>query len=511
MPHALKRVGSAVRSQPSSRWIGLAVAVVVAIGLISRNAWLFHVPVLEDGDDAANSILIDKSMAGEWFLGHYSRLGFYHPGPFFLYVLGVGEFLFYNVFHLTPTPFNGHLLAAMILNAAVIGICTSVVGARLKNPLASLWTAALLLTLVLLDPSPLVTAWHPHMVVLPFALLLIATASTISGRTDHLPIAVLALGILVHGHASFVVICGILFLFVGVFIGVQIRRKKIAFERRTLIISAAVAALFLLPIVLNTLLHWPGEIPLYISSPNKPALQTRTLWDVASYMGQFWHTTSPLMAVFALLVVVGAVVAVFLAKQPLRGFLAMLLVLCALATVITFGYVWKGVDNLELTYLAEFYYVVPLLVLLIAVLGFTSLLDRWRWVAIAVALLGGVVVMWIIVASPHAQSGYRGISQASRVEQLINERVPGDSEVVMEFDTQSWPIAAGIVEQLRRDGRAVCVDAGSQFRTTFTESLMCTKAEIANGTKVKITNGSNGKVPAGAILIDSGYYLTFPR
>ena len=87
--------------------------------LLARNAFLFTSPEYEDADMAANSILIEQARRFTLLVGNYSRVGFNHPGPAFLYVQAWGESLFYDVLHLVPTAWNGQLIGLYLLNAAV--------------------------------------------------------------------------------------------------------------------------------------------------------------------------------------------------------------------------------------------------------------------------------------------------------------------------------------------------------------------------------------------------------
>lgn len=508
---ALQRVGIILRSQSASRWIGLATIIVVAAVLLFRNPWIFNKVVFEDGDFAANSILVDKSIAREWLVGHYSRFGFYHPGPFLLYVLALGELLFFRVFHVAASPYGGQFIGLILMSATFVGMCTGVVASRLKTPLASLWLPGLLLLISAMKPTALVSTWPPYMLILPFALLLIATASTVSGSPQHLPIAVLALCVLVHGHASFIAIGGVAAVLTATFLTVQVRRKKLAIERRTLLISAVIVVGFALPILLNTVLNWPGEIPNYISGPQESVFKTRTPWSVVTYIGQFWLATSPTRSLAVGFVILVAIGSALVTKRPLRNFLFALLVVCGLATLLTFGYAYKGIDNLSYNYLTAYYYAVPVVVLLVIVLGLTSLLDVRKWLSIPIAVFGGLFSLWVLTTQAALVSDYFGVGQIQLAEAVISEHIPADKQVVLDFDTDSWRIAIGLVEQYRREGRAVCVDARPAFRMSLTNSEYCTPEEIADGVQVRMTYVPKGQRPEGGTSIEGGWYLTFPR
>src|SRR5579862_3892430 len=84
--------------------------VLFALLLLAHNARLFTRPIHEDGDYAANSILIARAKRLRLLVGNYSRTGFNHPGPAILYVLAGSEALFHDRLGLVPAPHNAHAL-----------------------------------------------------------------------------------------------------------------------------------------------------------------------------------------------------------------------------------------------------------------------------------------------------------------------------------------------------------------------------------------------------------------
>ena len=74
------------------RWAVAASSFVVLLAvLVARNAFLFSNRYYEIGDQGANSILIEQARHFKLLVGNYSRLGFNHPGPAYLYVQAWGE------------------------------------------------------------------------------------------------------------------------------------------------------------------------------------------------------------------------------------------------------------------------------------------------------------------------------------------------------------------------------------------------------------------------------------
>ena len=113
--------------------------------------------------------------------------------------------------------------------------------------------------------------WMPHMYVLAYMVFIMAAGSVAAGRMQDAWIFALTGWFLIHGHACFL-------LFVpavtaAVLIAVlwprrhTLRASAGRFSRAApnWIPAAAVSALFALPIVVNLVLHWPGDFGKYIS------------------------------------------------------------------------------------------------------------------------------------------------------------------------------------------------------------------------------------------------------
>ena len=107
--------------------------------------------------------------------------------------------------------------------------------------------------------------WMPAAYVVPFLTFLVAGASVLAGRFESLPIYGFVCGLLVHGHVSFVGFVVPVSLSIAAWVWWTSRGRHGVWRRRrrTLVVTTLVIAVFVLPIALETILHWPGEIPDY--------------------------------------------------------------------------------------------------------------------------------------------------------------------------------------------------------------------------------------------------------
>ena len=128
----------------------------------------------------------------------------------------LGEWLFYDLLHLTPAPYNAQILANLVVTASFfVGALT--VFSRWVSAPARWWFVSGALVLgamhfgavsrmpsydMLLGSSVFTSAWTAHTWVLPFLCLLTAGASVAAGRGEDLPLLALADGFFIHAHIA---------------------------------------------------------------------------------------------------------------------------------------------------------------------------------------------------------------------------------------------------------------------------------------------------------------------
>ncbi len=133
--------------------------------------------------------------------------------------------------------------------------------------------------------------------------------------------------------------------------------------------------IFLVPIALELILHWPGELSLYWHYIHGNGQQNpHTVSQALRYVKLFWpggHLG------IALLLLGGVMAAVLAIREPDRGrrlFSFGVLGAVAVTSVEVAVYGLKGVDQLTLAYTGYFYYVIPPLLLAVLAMEVCSLL-----------------------------------------------------------------------------------------------------------------------------------------
>ena len=193
----------------------LTLGIILAIVADSTD-FFFHRPYYEYWDLAANSLDVNRAKHFSQIYGAYSRWGFNHPGPAPFYFQALGEWLFYDVLHLTPAPFNAQTLANLCVTTSYFVAALTVFSRWLSVP-ARRWFVAGALAVaalhfgnvdripsynMLLGSSVFTSAWTAHNWVFPFLCVLVAGASVANGRGTDLPLLALADGFILHAHIS---------------------------------------------------------------------------------------------------------------------------------------------------------------------------------------------------------------------------------------------------------------------------------------------------------------------
>ena len=255
-------------------WVAMALMVVIGGTILWFNQqYVFHTPLYENGDWASDSLFVREAEHGVLLHGHYSRWGFYHPGPALFYTLAAGEALFYDALHFVPTPYNGQLISLCAAMAFFLALSLAVFARRLGErgggylfflPLAlgfglcHFGTAA--------GGRMFLNAWPIYPLIAVFLCFMIVVAATASGDGRMLAAVALTGGWLVHNYAAqplFVVPLTLL-AYGGLLtscrpklgepqgFGAFLRRGWHRFPRAHLI-SGGLLALFILPLTLDAL------------------------------------------------------------------------------------------------------------------------------------------------------------------------------------------------------------------------------------------------------------------
>lgn len=467
-------------------WIAYATALLTS----SRD--LFTQSVHEEGDAGTVSILVLSAKHFDLLVGNYSRVGFHHPGPSFVYVQAFGEWLFHDLLHWVPTPWNGQAIAILLLNAALVALALSVIHSWYPSwPLiAGIGGASLLFVTVYRDL--LSGLWMPYVYFAPFLLLLVAVTSVVAGRTEHLWVLALAGGLLIHGHAEFL-------FFVPLLGGAAlflIWRRKVEVAKRDWWLFGIIAAAFASTIVLDGIVHFPGELAKYAIYGGGHGIHAP--WTAAWYTVQFWGPNRILGIV--ILLVLFALVAKFARGEE---FLRSGLRVCAAALLLMAIYAMIGIDQINEPYIGYFSYAIPLFMFALLLIELNRRIAELEFTGAAALRYAGVallVIGLVVSGLTHSLANRRPGTVGLDTTLDAMTKVAGTRPIVLERKPhEAWGDVVFLVLAGARSGTRVCADEAKRMELLVTAEYVCTPAELATGAHFVVTRKESGP-PAGQVI-----------
>ena len=310
---------------------------------------------------------------------------------------------------------------------------------------------------------------------------------------------------LIHGHACFlffvpVISCAVLAAVVWprslgrrrpTDRGVSVR-SFFATQWRAWVPVIVISAVFALPIIVNLVLHWPGQFSDYLAyTSSKRAgghsiAQTAqdALWYWSPYRDAWVSGTVP-VAGFA----VATAVTRWLAPAPLRRFLWALLAVDAVSSLAFLYYATRGIDVISERYVGYFYWSAAVITLLVIAVGVIEAMpSRWGTasaVGVAVVALAALAVApdthtstdssdpAVLTSGPNTDPALPGAVSA------LAARSDGRM-ILLRFDQVSWPDVTGFMVQAERTGVRACV-VNPEWTFMMTSQFICTSQDIAEG------------------------------
>jgi hypothetical protein len=482
-------------------WIWAAPFTLVLAVLVVRSRFLFTASFYEQGDAGANSILIQQAVHGSLLIGNYSREGFNHPGPAYMYVQAAGQWLFLYALHVVPTAWNAHVLAVFTLNSAFVAMITGVVYGWTRSLRGAAVCLAVVLGFIATQPWILSLDWMPWMYVPAYITFLIAAASVAVGASRDLWILTLAGWFLIHGHASFL-------FFVPVILAAALAAVvwqhgpraslRAFFQPRAWVPVVVISAVFALPIVVNLVLHWPGDFGKYFSYSSSSRAGGHGLGQIVRYALWFWWRGGHAWAV-ALVPVVSYAVAiaavVWLSRGAMRRFLAALLAINVVSTLAFACYAAVGIDSLSHYYIGYFYFSAPIITLLVIALAVVHALP----VPLGAVVAAGAVVLGVAMfaAAPATAVSTEDTDAAlPHAVQAVAAQVHGKI-IVIRSNHNAWIDVTGFLVQAERTGVRACAQDPT-WTFMMTRQFSCTPRQISGGMPFWFNAPS---APAGTTVI----------
>jgi hypothetical protein len=483
-------------------FIAFAFFVLVALSLTIINRHVIAEAHFELGDFAANSLLIQDAKSLRLLKGNYSRVGFNHPGPAILYVLAGGEVLFYDWTRIAPSPFAGQLIAVAIYSAFWV----TLIGAMFHRFSKSLLATGFLLTVFLTvsafsDYQVFAGIWFPHLYYFPFAVFTLAVARLACGHGDSLAALAISCGFLVNGHVSFVAITasmlgGALLANQVLFRTVQepaclswLSWELLYLHRARLLVSLVLVLVFFVPLVIETIVHFPGPIPNYLSYGvgNKGSGIVGSLRFVSSYWAK--DAVSVIWGALSL-----GFVYVYAKSEEYFGDIIGVMSALLVATAGFVFYAKVGIDDLSYKYLGLFYYSAPAIGAATAAYCVYQKIDFSRKTVVAVVtIVIGLSSTYLKVRQPPEYAGHYNQPEVPVLFQKM--RVLGRLPLILDLDSSNewvyiWSTIVGAQAYANRmDVQLFCVNRN--WHVLFTDEAKCTESQVRTGNRFVVTKANS--------------------
>ncbi|WP_428391223.1 hypothetical protein [Lichenicoccus sp.] len=442
----------------------LLFAGLVGYLLFAERALLFGPLVLPMGDAAADDLLVQQAQHLRLLHGNYSRFGFYHPGPWFLYVAALGEDLFYRWTGLFNSYLGAQTFALSLTQAIAFAVACRLWGLVSGRPLFGALAVAIIAACIvspLAPANPFVQLWTPYSTIASSLLAATGLAGCILRGSSWLPLLVLGSAQMVNGHASFLgivpMILGLAALLLGIVHRPALRLSTlsawIAGNRLPVCLSVAIAAFYAAPILLQTILHWPGELAQYWHFIG--ALPPQRLAGA-------WHTVLgfiPAAGVWLLLLLLPATSQ---ARRQAAGLRTAALVVFFPAALPALWYAWREIDDLAnlylLIWLAPFVGTACVAAMLHAVsasrLGLSPKLALYVVVTTLAVKAISNTAPWSPVDTRANVSFRRGLADLLRLPPAPGG---GRTELFLDVSAAEWPLVwpetVAVLAGFRRAGR----------------------------------------------------------
>jgi len=388
-----------------------------------------------------------------------------------------------------PTAWNAHMLSVYALNSVFVALGVGVAYGWTRSVRGAAACFAVFIAFAIAYPPIVNSDWMPYMYVLAYMVFILAAGSVAAGRGQDAWIFALTGWFLIHGHACFLLFVPVITVAVLAAVLWPCRHhlrasagEFIREQRGTWIPVAVISAVFALPIVVNLVLHWPGDFGKYLSYSGSGRAGGHPLRQVVAYALWFWwpHHHAWLAPLLGYPVALAA--AWWLTRGRMRRFLLALLAVNVVSSLAFLFYAAVGIDDLTEYYIGYFYWSAPLVTVLVIVLAvLEGLGPRFApHLAAGAAVLAAVAAFAGLAVIPGTLSSTNDIDEAlPHVVAALAARAPGQM-IVLHIDHPAWVETTGFLVQAERTGVRACLDDPS-FTFLMTSQFICTPAQAASG------------------------------
>jgi len=482
----------------------IVIALLASWPLWVNTSFYFAGPALQIADFASDDMLVVEAKKLSLLHGHYSRAGFYHPGPFYMYWMAACEWLLHDTLSLFASPAAVQHFAATLLMALAYGSFTFLTTRLSGSALAGGAATAALFGLVYLSTGNVITApWPPHMLVASGIFTVTGGTGLLLRGWRWLPLLCLGALQLLHGHAIF---SGLLPIIVIPTLLMAMRWHGLpSLRSKSLWLAAAIIAVMLAPLAVLTLFNFPEPWASYLrqAGNGEHIAATQAITLLAGFL-------LPLLAGIALLV----------AAMPRQTTNTISSLARASGVIFCSGFVaalWfglRGVDSIDNRYLLFWFAPFSALPGAMAVIALAARLPRF----VASTLQIVVIVIAVIACRNSLPWMLFNAAQYAQYQQVWQRLQQQALHGAVQIHTDNRTRYADIWSQVltfaalstRAEKPVLCVVASS-WHLSYHASTRCAEPTDSNATQILVSAEPAQPGEEQVAEIDGIYYRRIER
>ena len=486
-----------LRSAGRNGWLALAALLIPFVTVIIVLI-ISGVPDLaREGDGAILEFSTRSTASGHVLTGPYSRYEFHHPGPAYFFVRIPLYYLFGR--NASASYLTVSLLCMLSLGCVFLLLrkCSN----RLMPVFFCLFTAILLCSL---KPVIWLNDWNPFVIIFPLLLTFVSFTAVAAGFHRYLPIAVAAGSFSVQTHIGSLPSVAAAAVFAGIFLIIMFRRRSKREDTqsadssisKSILIASITAVIVWVPVLLHDILSGSGGNLSGILrffrevSPELSLKRSFSIWvDAVSGLegsiiaGEYLRRMGILFLIKGIIVFVRLILLFvccrILYRKNRTSFTVIaggMLLLLHLTTFISISQV-RGEPH---TYLFLWFAVLGLLSWTVILSSIVELLPMfrsekvWRWIipvctviVFVFSILSAAAIWNKPVTSPFDPLSYHD-GQVAALSDSLSRYFSTQDEcgwVIVPAEHDLWPIMAGLVNSLDKNGRNVSISSDFAFMT----------------------------------------------
>ena len=463
------------------------VSLITIVVTFSTLFWL-AIPVLQIGflpthDYAADMLYTNSiSLNHPLLVGHYSRFGFNHPGPFWFYLNKLIEIFFE---WLPISRYNLWMVGSICINTLFIIFSGYALSNFLFNKTKT-WVIFLLLScLVLIVGGDFLSTWMPYRQVAVYIAFLVCLLDIAKGSNKCFTWCVLSLCILIHGYITMIVFTLAPFFLV---MGLRYRNYKINLgaTKTQFWIAGIIVVLFAAPIAIDAFNSEGGNLSKILNAQHATASQSKPSWtDVSTFFQQLIFD-QPFAKILYIATIFPLIFTCFFLrneqKKKVLGTLFFLILLSILMIVY-----YKTTPAPLYPHIARFYVGVPVIMTAViwgvSIEFLLSIISNKRFQILVSVLLGSTILTGsLLISNRHTYPVFSEVRWGGAIQKF--------AEIIVNKDLGKRPIAinyseynqmsfvAGLMVELTNRNISVCT-TWPDMGIYYTSQMLC------NGVNVK--------------------------